>query len=291
MKDYVIRAMTEGGEMRAFFADTTELVEKARNLHNTTKVATAALGRTLTATSIMGLMMKNLGDKLTVILKGGGPIGTILVTSDAKGIVKGYVTNPGVEVEDYPNGKLNVAGAVGNDGFLKVIKDFGLKEPYNGSYPILSGEIAEDFTNYLAMSEQTPSVVALGVLTTVDEVIHSGGFIIQLMPESTDESITKLEENLKELPSVTQMMQDGFTPEDMLAKVLDGFNPRVLEKDEIAFECDCSRERMEQALISLGTKHLTEMIEEDHGAEIGCQFCNKKYDFTEDELQEMVDNL
>ncbi len=163
MKDYVIRATAGDGQIRAFVATTRNLVEEARSLHETTKVATAALGRTLTATSMMGLMMKNENDKVTVIIKGGGPIGTILVTSDSKGNVKGYVTNPNVEVENYPNGKLNVAGAVGTQGHVKVIKDIGLREPYNGSYPLVSGEIAEDFTHYFALSEQTPSVVSLGV--------------------------------------------------------------------------------------------------------------------------------
>ena len=170
MKDYVIKATSGNGEIRAYVGNTREMVEQARVNHNTTKVATAALGRTLTATSMMGLMMKNEKDELTVIIKGGGPIGTILATSDAKGMVRGYVQNPDVQVENYPNGKLNVAGAVGTDGYVQVIKDLGLKEPYIGSYPLVSGEIAEDFTHYFALSEQTPSVVSLGVLTRNMEV-------------------------------------------------------------------------------------------------------------------------
>nr|WP_312215774.1 Hsp33 family molecular chaperone HslO [Clostridioides sp.] len=291
MKDYVLRAIAGDGQVRAFIADTTNMVEKARDLHKTTKVATAALGRTLTATSIMGLMMKNDGDKLTVILKGGGPIGSILVTSNSKGIVKGYVSNPNVEVEDYPNGKLNVAGAVGQDGVIRVIKDFGLKEPYNGAYPINSGEIAQDFTNYFAMSEQTPSVVSLGVYTREDEVEYAGGFIVQLMPDATEEVISQLEKNIAEIPSVTDMLKSGCKPEDMLERVLVGLSPKVLEKNEVTFECDCSKGRMAEALISIGKHSLTELLEEDKGAEVGCQFCNQKYNFAEEELKELIDSI
>lgn len=291
MKDYVLRAIAGDGQVRAFIADTTNMVEKARDLHKTTKVATAALGRTLTATSIMGLMMKNDGDKLTVILKGGGPIGSILVTSNSKGIVKGYVSNPNVEVEDYPNGKLNVAGAVGQVGVIRVIKDFGLKEPYNGAYPINSGEIAQDFTNYFAMSEQTPSVVSLGVYTKEDEVEYAGGFIVQLMPDATEEVISQLEKNIAEIPSVTDMLKSGCKPEDMLERVLVGLNPKVLEKNEVTFDCDCSKARMAEALISIGKHSLTELLEEDRGAEVGCQFCNQKYNFAEEELKELIDSI
>lgn len=291
MKDYVLRAIAGDGQVRAFVADTTNMVEKARDLHKTTKVATAALGRTLTATSIMGLMMKNDGDKLTVILKGGGPIGSILVTSNSKGIVKGYVSNPNVEVEDYPNGKLNVAGAVGQDGVIRVIKDFGLKEPYNGAYPINSGEIAQDFTNYFAMSEQTPSVVSLGVYTREDEVEYAGGFIVQLMPDATEEVIIQLEKNIAEIPSVTDMLKSGCKPEDMLERALVGLNPKVLEKNEVTFECDCSKGRMAEALISIGKQSLAELLEEDRGAEVGCQFCNQKYNFSENELKDLIDSI
>ncbi|MDR1774138.1 MAG: Hsp33 family molecular chaperone HslO [Clostridioides sp.] len=291
MNDYVLRAISSNGEVRAFVGVTTNMVEKARSFHNTTKVATAALGRTLTVASIMGLMMKNKGDKLTVILKGGGPIGTILVTANEKGTVKGYVTNPDVEVEDYANGKLNVAGAVGNNGILTVIKDFGLLEPYNGSYPIKSGEIAEDFTNYFAMSEQTPSAVALGVLTTSTKVECAGGFVVQLMPEATEETISQLEKNISNIKSITQMLQENYTAEDILNTVLEGLEPRILDKDEVVYECDCSRERMEEALISLGKEQLSELLEEDKGAELGCHFCNKKHYFSEEELKKIIENI
>ncbi|MBC5997065.1 Hsp33 family molecular chaperone HslO [Romboutsia ilealis] len=291
MKDYVIRATAGDGQIRAFVATTRNLVEEARSLHETTKVATAALGRTLTATSMMGLMMKNENDKITVIIKGGGPIGTILVTSDSKGNVKGYVTNSNVEVENYPNGKLNVAGAVGTQGHVKVIKDIGLREPYNGSYPLVSGEIAEDFTHYFALSEQTPSVVSLGVLTRADEVEHAGGFIVQLMPDAQEENIAKLEQNIGKLSSITNMLKDGNTPEDILNIVLDGLNPKILDTCEVKFECECSKEKVKNALVAIGKNALAEIIEEDKKAEVGCQFCNRKYNYTEEELIEVLENM
>jgi len=291
MTDYVIRAMAGQGEIRAFVATTTNMVEEARKLHETTKVATAAFGRTLTATSMMGLMMKNDGDKLTVIIKGGGPIGTILATSNAKGIVKGYVENPNVEVADYENGKLNVAAAVGNDGVVRVTKDLGLREPYNGAYPLVSGEIAQDLTHYFALSEQTPSVVALGVLTTGMKVEHAGGLIVQLMPDATEETISKLEKNVAKLTSITSMMGDGKTPEDMLNIVLEGLNPKILDKIEVRFECECSKERVQKVLVAIGKKELASIIEEDKEAEIGCQFCNSKYKYNEEELLEILKDM
>lgn len=291
MTDYVIRAMAGQGEVRAFVATTTNMVEEARKLHETTKVATAAFGRTLTATSMMGLMMKNDGDKLTVIIKGGGPIGTILATSNAKGIVKGYVENPNVEVPDYENGKLNVAAAVGNDGVVRVTKDLGLREPYNGAYPLVSGEIAQDLTHYFALSEQTPSVVALGVLTTGMKVEHAGGLIVQLMPDATEETISKLEKNVAKLTSITNMMSDGKTPEDILNIVLEGLNPKILDKIKVGFECECSKERVQKVLVAIGKKELTSIIEEDKEAEIGCQFCNSKYKYNEEELLEILKDM
>ncbi|MCC0632133.1 Hsp33 family molecular chaperone HslO [Clostridioides sp. ZZV15-6388] len=291
MKDYVLRATSGNGQVRAFVATTRNTVEEARRLHETTKVATAALGRTLTATSIMGLMMKNDSDKLTVIIKGGGPIGTIIATANSKGIVKGYVGNPHVEVEDYPNGKLNVAAAVGTEGVVKVIKDLGLREPYNGTYPLVSGEIAEDFTYYFAVSEQTPSVVALGVLTKEDEVEFAGGFIVQLMPDAEEETIAKLEENVAKLPSITNMLKEGNLPEDILNRVLDGLEPKVLDTCEVGFECECSKERVKTALVAIGKKSLAQIIEEDKQAEVGCQFCNEKYMYSEEELIEILKEM
>lgn len=291
MKDYVLRSTAGDGQVRAFVATTRNMVEKARDLHKTSKVATAALGRTLTATSMMGLMMKNDEDKITVIIKGGGPIGSILATANSKGIVKGYVDNPNVVVEDYENGKLNVAAAVGSEGTVRVTKDLGLREPYNGSYPMVSGEIAQDLTYYFALSEQTPSVVALGVLTKEEEVEYAGGFIVQLMPDATEETISRLESNVANLDSITNMLKEGKTPEDILNIVLDGLNPQILDKCDVGFECECSKERVEGVLISIGQHQLAEMIEEDKKAEIGCQFCNTKYMFDEDELKAILDKM
>lgn len=291
MKDYCIRVTTGNKEVRAFFASTKNMVETARGFHNTTKVATAALGRTLTATSMMGLMMKNKGDKITVIIKGGGPIGTILTSSNANGIVKGYVTNPDVEVENYASGKLNVAGAVGNQGTIRVIKDLGLREPYNGEYEMVSGEIAEDLTYYFTVSEQTPSAVSLGVLTRADEVEEAGGFIVQMMPDASEETISTIERNLTGIQSITQMLSQGLTPEDMMNIVLKGLEPSILDKLEVGFECDCSKDRVAEAFAAIGKKELKSIIDEDRGAEVGCQFCESKYSFSEDELKEIYDNM
>ncbi|WP_314971371.1 Hsp33 family molecular chaperone HslO [Peptostreptococcus stomatis] len=291
MKDYCIRVTTGNKEVRAFFASTKNMVETARGFHNTTKVATAALGRTLTATSMMGLMMKNKGDKITVIIKGGGPIGTILTSSNANGIVKGYVTNPDVEVENYASGKLNVAGAVGNQGTIRVIKDLGLREPYNGEYEMVSGEIAEDLTYYFTVSEQTPSAVSLGVLTRADEVEEAGGFIVQMMPDASEETISTIERNLTGIQSITQMLSQGLTPEDMMNIVLKDLEPSILDKIEVGFECDCSKDRVAEVFAAIGKKELKAIIDEDKGAEVGCQFCESKYSFSEDELKEIYDNM
>lgn len=291
MKDYVIKATSGNGQVRAYVGITKNLVQTARDNHNTIKVATAALGRTLTATTMMGLMMKNENDELSVIIKGGGPIGTILTTADSKGNVKGYVQYPdlnGVQVEDYPNGKLNVAGAVGKEGYVKVIKDLGLREPYVGSYPLVSGEIAEDFTHYFALSEQTPSVVSLGVLTTETTVEQAGGLIVQLMPDATEETISTLEQNVAKLKSVTTMLSEGMTPDDILNVVLEGLDPKILDICDVKFDCNCSKERIKKVLISLGRETLTEIIEEDKQAEISCHFCNSAYHYTEEELREIL---
>ncbi|WP_314730214.1 Hsp33 family molecular chaperone HslO [Peptostreptococcus stomatis] len=291
MKDYCIRVTTGNKEVRAFFASTKNMVETARGFHNTTKVATAALGRTLTATSMMDLMMKNKGDKITVIIKGGGPIGTILTSSNANGIVKGYVTNPDVEVENYASGKLNVAGAVGNQGTIRVIKDLGLREPYNGEYEMVSGEIAEDLTYYFTVSEQTPSAVSLGVLTRADEVEEAGGFIVQMMPDASEETISTIERNLTGIQSITQMLSQGLKPEDMMNIVLKDLEPSILDKIEVGFECDCSKDRVAEVFAAIGKKELKAIIDEDRGAEVGCQFCESKYSFSEDELKEIYDNM
>lgn len=292
MKDYIIRATASNGQVRAFIGTTTNMVELGRKFHNTTPVASAALGRTLTATSIMGLMMKNDNDKLTIIIKGGGPIGSIVTTSDSNGIVKGYVTNPDVDVPLKYAGKLDVGAAVGNKGSIKVIKDLGLREPYNGSYPLVNGEIAEDFTSYFTFSEQTPSAVALGVLVDVDTTIKAaGGFIVQLMPDATEEVISKLEENIGKIDAISKLIEAGKTPEDILNLVLEDLKPEILQKHEVTFECDCNKERFEKALITIGKKNMQEIIEEDKQAEIGCHFCNFKYQFNEDDLKKIIEKM
>ena len=235
--------------------------------------------------------MKNKGDKLSVIIKGGGPIGTILTTSDVNGTVKGYVSNPKVEVCDYENGKLNVATAVGTNGVVKVIKDLGLREPYNGAYPLVTGEIAEDFTHYFAVSEQTPSVVALGVLTTETNVEHAGGLIVQLMPDATEETISQLEKNIENLESITTMLSSGKLPEDILNIVLKDLQPRILDTIDVKFECECSKDKVQEALVAIGKNALSQIIEEDKQAEVGCQFCNSKYMYSEDELLGILEEM
>jgi molecular chaperone Hsp33 len=292
MRDYVIRATASNGQVRAFVGSTTNMVELARTFHNTTPVASAALGRTLIATSIMGLMMKNDNDKITIIIKGGGPIGSIVTTADSNGMVKGYVTNPDVDVPLKYAGKLDVGAAVGNNGSIKVIKDLGLREPYNGSYPLVNGEIAEDFTSYFTFSEQTPSAVALGVLVDVDRTIKAaGGFIIQLMPDATEEVISKLEENIGKIDAMSKLIEAGKTPEEILNLVLEGLNPEILQKHEVGFECDCSKERFEKALITIGKNDIQEILEEDKSAEIGCHFCNVKYNFDEEDLKKILEKM
>ncbi|SHH01418.1 Hsp33 family molecular chaperone HslO [Tepidibacter thalassicus] len=292
MNDYVIRASAGNHSIRAFVAFTTNMVQKARQLHNTTPVASAALGRTLTASSIMGLMMKNKDDKLTVRIKGNGPIGNIVVVSNSKGIVKGYVSNPHVDVPLKHNGKLDVGRAVGKDGNITVIRDLGLKKPYIGSYPLVNGEIAEDFTAYFAYSEQQPSAVALGVLVDRDYSIKSaGGFIIQLLPDASEDSISTLEKNLASIPPVSKLIDEGKKPEDILGLILNGLDYEILDKYDVGFECDCNKGRLEKALISIGKKDLMEILEEDKRAELVCHFCNKKYEFSEEDLKKIIEAM
>ncbi|OPJ56426.1 Hsp33 family molecular chaperone HslO [Alkalithermobacter paradoxus] len=292
MKDYVIRATNKEHTIRIFAALTTEMVENARKTHNTTPVATAALGRTLTASSIMGLMMKGEKDKLTITIKGNGPIGSIVTVANSKGVVKGYVSNPDVDVPLKYAGKLDVSAAVGNTGSMTVIKDLGLKKPYVGKYQIVSGEIAEDFTAYFAHSEQQPSAVALGVLVDVDySVKAAGGFIVQLMPDASEEIISTLEKNLSNMLPISKLIEEGKTPQDIVAIVLEGIEYEVLEKHNVRFECDCNRERIEKALITLGKNTLNEILEQDKKAEISCHFCNEKYEFDEENIKTIIKNM
>ena len=284
MKDYIVRATAGEGQVRAFAATTRELVEEARGRHNTSPVATAALGRLLTAGTMMGSMMKNDTDVLTLQIKADGPLAGITVTADANGNVKGYVENPDVVIPP-KNGKLDVGGAVGI-GLLNVIKDMGLKEPYVGQTILVTSEIAEDLTYYFANSEQVPSSVGLGVLMNKDNTVRcAGGFIVQVMPFVTDEVLNKLEENIKKICSVTSMLDAGDTPEQMLGHVLDGLDMVVTDTLETKFACNCSHERIEKAIISVGKKDIQEMIDAGEEVEVKCHFCNIAYKFTVEELK------
>ena len=288
MNDYIIRATAANDQIRAFATVTTEMVETAREHHNTSPVATAALGRLLTAGAMMGSMMKGEKDVLTLQIKAGGPLQGITVTADSQGNVKGYVGNPDVCIPANSKGKLDVAGAVG-PGFLTVIKDMGLKEPYSGQVMLQTCEIAEDLTYYFATSEQVPSAVGLGVLMNKNNTVRqAGGFIVQLMPFAEEEVISRLEQNVQKINSVTNLLEEGHTPESLLEKVLEGFDIQINEKMDTRFHCNCSKERVAKALISIGRKELNEMIQEGTPIEMNCHFCNTNYNFTVEELKEIL---
>ena len=289
MDDYILRATAADGLIRAFAATTKNTVQTARTLHNTTPVASAALGRLLTAGAMMGTMLKGEKDLVTLQIKGDGPIEGLLVTADSKGRVKGYPFNPNVDIPPKSPVKLDVGGAVGK-GYLTVIKDLGLKEPYVGKTELVSGEIAEDLTFYYAKSEQIPTAIALGVLVDTDTSIKAaGGFIIQLMPGATLEVATMLEERITHLKYITELLDRGETPETILDAVLGDMDLEIIDKMPTEFYCDCSRERVEKALISIGEKDLRTILEEDKKAEISCHFCNKVYNFDEADLKKLLD--
>ena len=288
MKDYIVRATAADSQVRAFAAVTRETVEAARKAHNTSPAATAALGRLLTAGAMMGVMMKGEKDILTLQIKADGPINGITVTADSQGRVKGYVGNPEVILPANEKGKLDVSGAVGN-GFLNVIKDMGLKEPYSGQVDLQTGEIAEDLTYYFAVSEQVPSAVGLGVLMNKDNTVQqAGGFIVQVMPFAEEKTIAKLEENIQKIQSVTTLLEQGHTPESLLEAVFEGFEAEIMDKVPAQFYCNCSKERVEKALISIGRKDLNEMIQEGKEVELNCHFCNTNYVFNVEELKEIL---
>lgn len=292
MKDYLIRAIDKKGNIRVFIAVTTNIVEKARRIHNTSPTATAAFGRALTAAVMMGAMMKNSKDKLTLRINGGGPIGTILVVADNSGRVKGYVDNPYVDLPSRKDGKLDVGGLVGNQGSITVIVDFGLKEPYVGQANLVSGEIAEDLATYYAISEQQPSAVGLGVLVDKDiSVRAAGGYIIQLMPNIPEEDIDTIENVLSKIEPVSKLVDMGLKPEDIMEKLLGQFEMEILDKIDIEFKCDCSREKIESVLISLGKEELKDMIEKDGKGEVICHFCNTKYNFSKEQLEEILSRI
>lgn len=286
--DYIVRATAADSQIRAFAATTKETVELARQYHNTSPVATAALGRLLTAGAMMGAMMKGEKDLLTLQVKGNGPLGGITVTADSAANVKGYVNNPEVFIHANEKGKLDVGGAVGA-GILNVIRDMGLKEPYVGQCELQTGEIGDDLTYYFATSEQVPSSVGVGVLMDKGNTVRqAGGFIIQLMPFTSDEVIDRLEAKLSEVKSVTTMLDGGMTPEQILEELLGEFGLEINDTLPTRYHCNCSRERIEKALISIGKKDLQEMINDGEPIEVGCQFCDKKYQVTVDELKGLL---
>ena len=288
MSDYIVRAMAADNQIRAFAAVTTDMVETARRNHNTSPVATAALGRLLTGGAMMGVMMKGEKDLLTLQIHAGGPLKGITVTADSMGNVKGYVGNPNVCIPANSRGKLDVAGAVGV-GFMNVIKDMGMKEPYMGQVALQTSEIAEDLTYYFATSEQVPSAVGLGVLMNRDNTVRqAGGFIVQLMPFAEEPVIRRLEENIQKIRSVTSLLEEGHTPQSLLEYVLEGFDVEINDTIPTQFACNCSKERVEKALISIGREELNDMIQEGKPVELYCHFCNKNYEFSVEELKEIL---
>lgn len=291
MGDYLVRALAFEGNVRAYAVRTTDTVGEAQRRHQTWPTASAALGRSMTAAVMMGTMLKG-EDKLTVKVEGNGPIGPMIIDSNAKGEVRGYVTNPQTHFDLNEVGKLDVRRAVGTEGTLTIVKDLGLRDFFTGQVPIVSGEIAEDFTYYFAVSEQVPSSVGLGVLVNPDNtILAAGGFIIQLMPGTDDETITVIEEHLSKMEPVSKMIEKGLTPEELLFEILGKDNVQILDSIPVSFECNCSKERFGSAIISLGVSEIRDMIEEDGGAEAHCHFCMEKYQYSVDELESFIDEI
>ena len=284
----ILRAIDSQGLVRVSFINSRDMVEEARRIHKTSPVATAALGRTLTMTALIGSGMKDKEDTVSVFIKGDGPLGQIVTTANGDGMVKGYVANPAVHLPLKSNGKLDVGGAVGK-GSLSITMDLGLKEPYCGQVPLVTGEIAEDFTYYYAKSQQIPTAISLGVLVDTDYTVkQAGGLFVQLMPGCDDETAAIIEKNVTELPPVTTMLEEGMSEDLIITSVFAGLFFKYLDEDEYNYKCDCSRGKIEKALISLGEKELRAMIEEDHKAEVSCRFCPQAYKFTEFELIELL---
>lgn len=289
MGDYLIKALAFDGQVRAYAAKTTDTVGEAQRRHYTWPTASAALGRSMTASVMMGAMMKG-DEKLTIRINGGGPIGNILVDANAKGEVRGYVSRPQTHFDLNDIGKLDVRRAVGTEGTLSVSKDIGLLQPFTGQVPIVSGEIGEDFTHYIVTSEQVPSSVGVGVIVNPDNtILASGGFIIQLMPGTPEDIIVAIEERLAAIPTISKMISEGMTPEDILYEVLGKENVKILDELPVSFNCQCSRERIRNVLVSLGTDEITDMIETDGQAEAECHFCNEKYHFSKENLENLLE--
>lgn len=287
MKDFLVKALAYNDQVRAYAVNTTITIGEAQRRHNTLPTASAALGRTMTASVMLGAMLKG-EEKLTVKINGGGPIGTILVDTNAKGEVRGYVSNPQTHFDLNEQGKLDVQRAVGPNGIMTISKDIGLQQPFIGQIPLVSGEIGEDFTSYLFNSEQTPSAVGVGVLVNPDHTIQTaGGFIIQLLPGADDEVISDIEERLKIIAPISSMIAEGMTPEQILEQVLGQDNVSILETMPVRFQCQCSEERITNAIISLGSEEIQDMIETDGQAEANCHFCNESFHFTKEKLEEL----
>lgn len=287
-KDYLIKALAYEGTIRAYAVRSTATVGEMQRRHHSWPTATAAVGRTMTAAVMMGAMMKG-EEKLTVKIEGNGPIGAIIVDANGKGEVRGYAQYPQTHVELNEAGKLDVRGVVGTDGMLSVVKDIGLKDFFTGQVPIISGEIAEDFTQYFVVSEQVPSAVALGVLVNPDNTVKAaGGFILQVMPGATDETIDALEQALSEMKPVSTMVDEGLTPEEMLTEVLGKDNVQFVDQLDITFTCQCSEERFAQAIVGLGVDEISSMIEEDGKAEAECHFCMEKYEYSKEQLEQFL---
>lgn len=292
MSDKIIRFLAYKGKVSIVCADTTQLVEDARKIHDLSPVATAAFGRLLTITAIMAQEMKSEQNKLSIQIKGNGPIGSMLTTANNIPEIKGYVANPYVDLPLNEFGKLDVGGAVGQEGYIHVIKDIGLKEPYVGVSPLTSGEIADDFTNYFVSSEQRQSAVALGVLVDKDGVRKAGGYLITPMPDATEDEISQIEKSIFEAGAISKMLDENLTLLEIAKKVTGDKEVKILKEDIIPkYKCDCSKEKMSKALISIGKKDLEEIIEKDKKAELVCHFCNKKYQFSEEELKEIKNRL
>ena len=286
----LVRMISVDGTLTVMAVDSTDIVKRMDKIHVTSAVTSAALGRLLTAASMMGAVLKGQDNSITLRLNGNGPSGSLIAVSDYNGNVKGYVANPVVEIPLNDKGKLDVAGAVGTDGTLTVMKDLGMKEPYIGQVPIISGEIAEDITNYFATSEQTPTVCALGVLVNPDLTIQAaGGFIIQLLPTAMDDTIDKVEECIKGIEPVTEMITKGMTPEEICRHVLEGFELDLLDSSSPEYKCDCSKERFAKGLLTLGKEELLE-IANDKFTEVNCHFCEKKYRFTPAEIRKLAES-
>lgn len=292
MQDHIVRAITKDGFLKATAICSTGIAERARQIHHTTPTATAALGRVLTAASMMGNMQKVENGTLTLQIKGGGPLGTLLAVSDAEGNVRGYVQNPGITLLEKYAGKLDVGAAVGTDGMLTVIRDLQMKEPYVGSVALVSGEIGDDVTAYFAQSEQTPTACALGVLVGRDQTVSvAGGYLIQLLPDAPDALIDRLEAGIRAAGAVTPMLSEGLTPEAMLRRVLDGFELEFLENTPVSYRCHCSRERVTSTLIAIGRKDLEEIVAEGKPINLECQFCDQVYTFTPEEISDLLKEI